>query len=81
MKVLIDITKERYEHIKWVSENGWADSLQEKVIKGIPIPDNATNGDVLQNMFSDDIWLQIYARRAKKSADWWNAPYQKGGKE
>ena len=35
-------------------------------------PDNATNGDVLEIMFSK---VNFYV------GDWWDEPYQKGGKE
>lgn len=48
------------------------------------IPDNATNGDVIKAMFEpnrvertdDDVIVEHY----DFSEDWWNAPYQKGGK-
>ena len=53
--------------------------IVDEIKNGTPITDNATNGDVIRAMFPDDIWLQLYARRAKNG--WWNAPYQKGGKE
>ena len=31
------------------------------------IPKNVTNGDILKTMFPNDLWLHIYARRAKKN--------------
>lgn len=55
------------------------------------ISDNATNGDVIKAMFpSGKIWksdsymcLLIYGQGDAQmfDVDWWNAPYQKGGKE
>lgn len=41
----------------------------------IEIPEGVTNGDIMKAMFSNDLWLQLHARRAKK--DWWNSPYRK----
>ena len=41
--------------------------------------DGNTNGEVMQSLFPNDLWLHIYARRAKK--EWWNSPYKKGGAE
>ena len=35
-----------------------------------------TNGEVLHKIFPNDLWLHIYARRARKNADWWNSPYE-----
>ena len=54
---------------------------------GITIPDNATNGDVIDAMFKDDdrFYLNtdkngfIHFRGVKK--DWLDEPYQKGGKK
>lgn len=43
------------------------------VIKKIEKPKNVTNGDILKAISPNDLWLHIYARRAKK--EWWNAPY------
>lgn len=43
------------------------------------IPKNVTNGDILKTMFPNNLWLHIYARRAKK--EWWNTPYEDLGGE
>ena len=50
----------------------------------IDIPDNATNGEVIKAMFEpnrirrmDDVVTEEY----EFDEAWWNAPYQKGGKE
>ena len=62
---------------------------------GTPIPDNATNGDVIKAMFpkayvddydyGKDPVIDIYgiddAEYITLRKAWWNAPYQKGGKE
>lgn len=44
------------------------------VKNGTPIPDNATNGEVMKAMFKPN-------RITRLNDEWWNAPYQKGGKE
>lgn len=48
----------------------------------IIIPDNATNGDVMYKMF--DICLDDFKKTwggGEFTDAWWNALYQKGGKE
>lgn len=58
-------------------------------INAIPIPDGATNGDMIKAMFPnarvDDTsekfgQLSICTHDAKSvfSSDWWNAPYKRG---
>ena len=55
-------------------------------INAIPIPENATNGDVIKAMFPsvrvDDggEWRHIFwdvTAKASFSQDWWNAPYKR----
>ena len=48
-------------------------------VQAVPIPDNATNGDVIKAVFPNDLWLHIHSRRAKK--EWWNAPYKRSDAE
>ena len=56
---------------------------------GTPIPDNATNGDVIKAMFDvkEVDTCNKYAVHFPEEGShyffkgWWNAPYQKGGKE
>ena len=81
-KIIIDIPEEDY--ILATKEDFSAIYNGNHIVKaienGIPIPDNATNGDVIKNLFADFMyvpwkeWLMI-------DLPWWNAPYQKGGKE
>lgn len=47
-------------------------------VNAIPIPDGATNGDMIKDIFPSEVWLQMKAREFNKT--WWNAPYE-GGKE
>ena len=92
MKLIIDIPKSRYNEI--VSGIFDADScfkinLTLAFRNGTPIPDNATNGDVIKAIFPNS---DIEERRTYvKIVDgdyllpcaylWWNSPYQKGGRE
>ena len=81
MKLIIDIPEEIYKESKII------DGLYENVIQipleaianGTPIPDNATNGDVVKAMFGEVAYLLI--KKTMGEYDWWNAPYQKGGKK
>lgn len=69
-------------------------SLIDAMDNGTPIPDNATNGDVIKAIFDvteehfydEDRMVDVYGLDRSDDpstfyADWWNAPYQKGGKE
>ena len=92
MKLIIDIDEEDYYRI--ASGFGQEEDalLLEKVFKnGTPIPDNATNGEVIKAIFDvteehfydEDRMVDVYGldRIYDPStfyADWWNAPYQKG---
>jgi len=53
-------------------------------IKVIPIPEKATNGDVIKAMFPQDeeiildtIIFKLNGSKCRVSVDWWNAPYIK----
>jgi hypothetical protein len=46
---------------------------RQPLVSAIPIPEGATNGDVIKAMFNDfesALLLQVISR------DWWNAPYK-----
>ena len=58
-------------------------------INAIPIPENATNGDVIKAVFSDAeperrdnnmviIQYKPFFRAHDSHIDWWNAPYKQG---
>lgn len=54
----------------------------------IPLPDNATNGDVVKTVFSDDEGTPefvhgdiVYYGNANYGRTWWNAPYKAGDKK
>lgn len=69
------------------------EKLEFAINNGTPIPDNATNGDIMNAMFSNakivktDKEVFLYTGTRKKDEDiqifdteWWNATYRKGGK-
>lgn len=78
MKLIIDIPEEKYNDILHTHVN-MRGIVGNAVAIGTPIPDNATNGDMLKAMFPDGVKTSIaYPRDVSK--EWMNAPYQKGGK-
>ena len=93
MQIVIDIPKEHYRTLQDAMKNHMESLVGKIILNGIPIPDNATNGDVIKAMFEvteehfydEDRMVDVYGldRTDDPStfyADWWNAPYQKGGK-
>ena len=57
---------------------------KEPIVFEFDIPDNATNGEVIKAMFEPN-WIRrmddVVREEYEFDADWWKAPYQKGGKE
>ena len=90
MQIVIDIPEEEYEVIV-NSEDCGLHTLTRAIAKGTPIPDNATNGDVLDKLFPNltygtnrehyHVWSNDGKCTMNIHQDFWNAPYQKGGKE
>ena len=80
MKLIINIPNELAEKGHWYTdEEMW--TVIKAAQNGTPIPDNATNADVIRTLFPDGIPKDIvWTLQGDKGADWWNAPYQKGGK-
>ena len=78
MKLIIDIPEDRYKDVIEARKHHLLDSYAQAVANGIPIPDNATNGDVVKTLFSDTL-DNFCERTTWKWNSWWNEPYQKGG--
>ena len=93
MKLIIDIDEDYYKKIvKLYYENPFPDKRNIMILNGIPLPDNATNGDVLKAMFpniiTDEFATTIHATTKVVSngvkgsisydfwKDWWNASYK-----
>jgi hypothetical protein len=94
MRLVIDILEEDYKGICHLNNEQLrmlpvevAETLI-RIANGIPIPDNATNGQVIMAMFPN---VNVYEHNGGATysvnneynfnATWWNASYQKGGKE
>ena len=90
---IIEIDKELAEKEHWYTDKElW--TVVKAVQNGIPIPDNATNGDVIKAMFPNtevddydygkDPVIDVYGiddtEYITLRKTWWNAPYQKGGR-
>lgn len=84
MQIMINIPEEDYilatkEDFSSIY-NG--NHIAKAIKNGTPIPDNATNADAIRTLFPYGIPKDIaWILQVNKSEDWWNAPYQKGGKE
>ena len=82
MKLIIDIPEEVYQHMMGddLLKSVHGNICYKAVCNGTPIPDNATNGDVVKTLFSNT--LDNFCERTTWEWNrWWNSPYQKGGKE
>ena len=66
--------------------NGREDFDRRRIVidkKWIPIPDNATNGEVLNAVFGDYMVydIEVYIENNMLSSEWLNAPYKRGDAE
>lgn len=84
MKLIIDIPEDWEKGIKNMYDWDIANFLYETCRNGTPIPDNATNGEVLKTMFkpnritrTDDVVREEY----EFDEAWWNAPYKAESEE
>ena len=89
MKLVIEIDKVAYNLLTGKIETANIDLysiLIQSVQNGTPLPDNATNGDMIKTIFPetkiyDDVYVMhigIGRTDMNFSKDWWNAPYKKG---
>ena len=88
MKLIIDINEIAYKNATHIPSIDWNGNLlrivNDALQNGTPIPDNATNGEVIMALFPNE---RIgYCEDCTDLGDiatfydnWWNAPYQKGG--
>ena len=90
MKLIIDIPEYVIDDMKecgFIPEED-NEELCKAIDNGTPIPDNITNGDVIKAMFPNGTTAKFCTflrfidgeHYFDCSEDWWNAPYQKGGK-
>ena len=95
MKLIINISEEDYIYAKQQVADGITNPFKICIANATPIPDNATNGDVIKAMFPNtevddydygkDPVIDVYGiddtEYITLRKAWWNAPYQKGNKE
>lgn len=92
MKLIIDIPNKIYNALTHTEfdANLVVDEMRKSIIHGTPIPDNATNGDVIINIFDvkeiHTMTTTVFTvlqdgTELEFKRSWWNNPYQKGGKE
>ena len=96
MKLIIDIPEEDYKRLKEYEKapfNSLTSRVYEAIANGTPIPDNATNGEWV-DQYNDGNWHcskcgAIVEKDEQTNHNWYfcyhcgkkmNAPYQKGGK-
>ena len=85
MKLIIEIDENSRERLFDIANDGLdvpmglENIMIMAIANGIPIPDNATNGDVVKAIFSNT-FDNFCERTTWEWNRWWNAPYQKGGK-
>ena len=72
----IVITNIPNEVFRFYSDNN-INIIEEAVLKGILLPDDATNGDIIQNICS--MWIEYYGANVEVtiSKEDWNAPYRR----
>ena len=97
MQIVVDIPEEDYKEVLKDTYSGtpFENRIFTTIANGTPIPDNATNGEVIKVMFGADKvfgfihYVHLMAKVgnwfnegvvAEFDKDWWNSLYQKGGK-
>jgi len=95
MKLIIDIDENVFTRLFDCGTEDMIDLDRIKacnaIRKGTPIPDNATNGEVIKTMFDikevdmENTYCVHFPEEEEYGhyffKGWWNAPYQKGGNE
>lgn len=96
MQIVIEISKERYQDIQRIAEVQTEKRMltcEQIIANGTPIPEHATNGDVIRALFPDarvddydygeDPVIDVYGiddtEYITVRKNWWNAPYKKEG--
>lgn len=88
MKVLVDIDDKTYKEVKNpnIESDYNSNDCYDAIWKGIPIYDNATNGDILQSILNiDEDCIDAYGIEGNIkltiSQKWWNSPYKAESEE
>jgi len=81
MKLIINISEQDFHRV-CQGYIDYSNTLEGRCLaaisEGVFIPDNATNGDVINAMFPE---INKYFSNVIEWRLWWNAPYKKGEKE
>lgn len=73
MRLIIDIPEDDYELVqKYI----YPQRVFYELTHGTPIPDNATNGDIIKTLFPQEGDFET-----DFDTDWWNSPYKRGETE
>ena len=86
MKLLINISEKDFERFKINQKKEYSESMidVDVIANGIPIPDIETNGDALLSILKgkEDCIYTVGTNEMgiRIDCEWWNSPYQKGGK-
>lgn len=80
-KLIIELDEVAYDLLTGKRETANIDlysTLIQSVQKGTPLPDNATNGEVIKALFDNEMAynLEFYIKNYMLCTDWWNAPYK-----
>ena len=77
MKLIIDIDEENYKEMCEYGNERVDFDLKRMIQNGTPIPDNATNGDVVKLIFDEeDIWdIQTALNLHSETMGWWHSLY------
>ena len=82
MKLIIDIPEDVYKKTVFYREfkdlNDCVTTIKA-LENGTPIPNNATNGDVIKAMFPDCDEIGVQYELTKNCNGWLDEPYQKRG--
>lgn len=85
MKVIIDLPKSKYEELQNNKHHPNRLSIERAITKGIVLPDNATNGDVIKALFpniekDNERLIQAYGSQALYDTyeKWCELPYKVG---
>lgn len=90
MEIVINILEKDYECLKKTGQVTYG--LVDSVLRGTPLPQNLTNGDVIKAMFPkaffddyvnqwDEVESVVMDNEIYFDIDWWNAPYKTESEE
>ena len=84
MKILIDIAETTYTNAINRYNSGLRNTFDTAVSKGLTLPENPTNGDMIRALFPNNkyvegekfVIIQGVTENISLWNNWWNAPYK-----